>query len=121
MPLDIFCNSTARFVSDLFGNPEDRFSHNEAHNKPTLIILLIVIIESHHVKTEFLHICENKYAITAQLISAFVFAIRIVQSFYLNPKFQVSSHLLWLYIWVCVGHPKTGFLTTRLNLNRVLL
>ena len=30
MPLDIFCNCTARFVSDLVGNPEDRFSHNEA-------------------------------------------------------------------------------------------
>ena len=30
-PLAIFCNSTARFVSDLVGNPEDRFSHNEAH------------------------------------------------------------------------------------------
>ena len=26
----IFCGSTARFVSDLVGNPEDRFSHNEA-------------------------------------------------------------------------------------------
>ena len=30
-PLTIFCESTARFVSDLIGNPEDRFSHNEAH------------------------------------------------------------------------------------------
>ena len=41
--------------------------------------------------------------VTAKLISAFVFATRIVQSlFYLNPKFQVSSHLLWLYIPVCV-------------------
>ena len=41
---------------------------------------------------------------TAKLISAFVFAIRIVQSlFYLNPKFQASSHLLWLYSPVCVG------------------
>ena len=26
----IFCGCTARFVSDLVGNPEDRFSHNEA-------------------------------------------------------------------------------------------
>ena len=26
-----FCGSTARFVSALVGNPEDRFSHNEAH------------------------------------------------------------------------------------------
>ena len=29
-PLAIFCGSTAWFVSDLVGNPEDRFSHNEA-------------------------------------------------------------------------------------------
>ena len=29
-PLTIFCDCTARFVSDLVGNPEDRFSHNEA-------------------------------------------------------------------------------------------
>ena len=29
-PLAIFCGSTALFVSDLFGNPEDQFSHNEA-------------------------------------------------------------------------------------------
>ena len=43
-------------------------------------------------------------AVTAQLISAFVFAIRIVQSLYfLNPKFQASSRLMWLYSLVCVG------------------
>ena len=37
-------------------------------------------------------------AVTAQLISAFVFATRIVHSLYfLNPKFQASSHLLRLY------------------------
>ena len=29
-PLAIFYSCTARFVSDLVGNPEDRFSHNEA-------------------------------------------------------------------------------------------
>ena len=27
----ILCGCTARFVSDLVGNPEDRFSQNEAH------------------------------------------------------------------------------------------
>ena len=27
----ILCGCIARFVSDLVGNPEDRFSHNEAH------------------------------------------------------------------------------------------
>ena len=31
------------------------------------------------------------------------FATRIEQSFFLNPKFQASSHLLWLYSPVCVG------------------
>ena len=30
-PLAIFCGCTALFVSDLVGNPEDRFSHNEAY------------------------------------------------------------------------------------------
>ena len=29
-PLAILCGCTARFVSNLVGNPEDRFSHNEA-------------------------------------------------------------------------------------------
>ena len=43
-------------------------------------------------------------AVTAQLISTFVFAIRIVQSlFYQNRTFQASSHLQWLYSPVCVG------------------
>ena len=33
-----------------------------------------------------------------------VFATRIVQSLYfLNTKFQASSHFLWLYSPVCVG------------------
>ena len=30
-PLVILCGCTARFVWDLVGKPEDRFSHNEAH------------------------------------------------------------------------------------------
>ena len=30
-PLAIFSGSTARFVSDLVENPEDRFSHDQAH------------------------------------------------------------------------------------------
>ena len=29
--LAIFCGSTAQFVSDLVGNPEDRFSRDAAH------------------------------------------------------------------------------------------
>ena len=43
-------------------------------------------------------------AVTAQLISTFVFTTQIVQSLYfLKPKFQASSHLLWLYSSACVG------------------
>ena len=42
--------------------------------------------------------------VTAQLISAFVFATQIVQFlFFLNLKFQASNHLLWLQSPVCVG------------------
>ena len=53
-------------------------------------------------------ICENKeqisFAVTAKLIRTFVFATRMVQSlFFLNPKFQVTSYLLWLHSLVCVG------------------
>ena len=52
-------------------------------------------------------ICENKDADQLRgkpLISAFVFAARIVQFlFYLNPKFQASSSFLCLYRPVCVG------------------
>ena len=47
---------------------------------------------------------QISFGVTAKLISAFVFATRIVQSLYfLNPKLQASSHLLWLYSPVCVG------------------
>ena len=64
-------------------------------------------------------ICQNKgadqFAVTAKLISAFVFATRIVQFLYfLNPKFPVSSHLLCLYSPVCVGNHIVGFPTRRL-------
>ena len=39
-----------------------------------------------------------------QWFSAFVFATRTVQSLYfLNLKFQASSHLLWPHSPVCVG------------------
>ena len=46
---------------------------------------------------------QISFAVTAKLISAFVFATRIVQFlFYLNPKFQASSSFLCLYWPVCV-------------------
>ena len=51
---------------------------------------------------------ENKgqisFAVTAKLISAFVFSTRTVQFlFYLHPKFQASSTFLCLCSFVCVG------------------
>ena len=36
-PLAIFCGCTARFVSDLVGNSEDRFSYDAARSTLTLI------------------------------------------------------------------------------------
>ena len=53
-------------------------------------------IEPRCEKTGFLHMRkQSRRSAAAQLISAFVFAIRIVQSLYfVDPKFQASSHLL---------------------------
>ena len=46
---------------------------------------------------------QIRFAVTAKLISAFVFATRIVQTLYfLNPKFQDSRYFLWLHSPVCV-------------------
>ena len=48
---------------------------------------------------------QIKFAVTAKLISVFVFATRIVQFlFYLNQKFQDSSSFLRQYRLICVGH-----------------
>ena len=66
------------------------------------------IIEPRREKTGCFAYVKTKtqisFAATAKLISAFVFALRIVQFlYYLNLKFQASSRLLWLYSPVCVG------------------
>ena len=57
-------------------------------------------------------ICENRDADqlrgNREADQVFVFATLIVQSiFFLNPKFQASSHLLWLCSPVCVGLGRT--------------
>ena len=47
---------------------------------------------------------QISFAVTVKLISAFVFATRIVLFLLcLTPKFQASSCFLWLYRSVCVG------------------
>ena len=68
--------------------------------------LLLFVLSLVVGKTGFFAYAKTKTQIsfaTAKLISAFVFATRIVQSLYfLNPKFQTSSNRLWLYRQVCV-------------------
>ena len=65
------------------------------------------LIEPRRKKTGLLHMRKQtqiSFAVTAKVISAFVFATRIVQSIYfLNPKIQASIHLLGLYSPVFVG------------------
>ena len=68
---------------------------------------------------------ENKaqisFAVTVKLMSAFVFAIRIVQSLFLNPKFQASSLLLSLYRSICVGpgrNPNGWFSHTQAHIEK---
>ena len=124
------------------------FSH--MHNVAFLMMWLtqeltgkFLLIEPPHGKTSNLHRRKTKaqisFALTAKLISAFVFATRIVQFLlYLTPKFQASSHLLCWYSLICVGpgwkphywfshevaqltytsssHVTSGFTTTQLRL-----
>ena len=48
-------------------------------------------------------ICENKGADQGLCFPYMVFPTWIVQSLcFLNPKFQATSHFLWLYSLVCV-------------------
>ena len=59
-------------------------------------------------------ICENKDAdqlrSNCAAIQRLCFRSRIVQSlYYLNPKFQASSYILWLHSLVCVGNPEDRF------------
>ena len=72
--------------------------------------ILVHLQLSRHMGKQTICLGENKgadqlrSAVTAKLISAFVFATRIVQFLYfINPNFPASSHLLCLYSLVCVG------------------
>ena len=69
--------------------------------------LRYLVFEPRHEKPFFVYAktkAQTSCAVTAQLISAFVFATKIVQSlFFLNLKFLASSHLLWVCGPGCVG------------------
>ena len=82
----------------------------------------VVLFEPPHGKTNNLHMRkQNHRSVTAKLISAFVFATRIVHFlFYLNRKFHASCSFLCLYRSVCVRpvrkpHSSVGFPKRRLN------
>ena len=80
----------------------------DLHVSPATEVSLLPSSEPPRRKTNNLHMRKQRrrsasFAVTAKLISAFVFATRIVHFiFFLNPKFPVSSHLLCLYSSVCV-------------------
>ena len=77
-------------MSDLVRNPEAWISHNEAHMSPVVRKLLFCM----NAKTK----TQISFAVTAKLISAFVFTTYIVQSLYfLYTKFHTYSPLVWLY------------------------
>ena len=78
-----------------------QFNHCEKKEEKNCYIMCRVMrkLDFAYAKTK----TQISFAVTAKLISAFVFATRIVQSlFYLNPKFHGSNHLVWLYSPVCV-------------------
>ena len=65
-----------------------------------------------------------RFAVTVQLISAFVFSTQIVQSLcFLNLKFKAFNDPLWLYKSDLVGKSEDRFLsdTTKYNKSHVLL
>ena len=74
--------------------------------------------EQRHEKTNILHM-QISFTVTTKLISAFVFATGIVQSlFFLQPKFPVSCHLLWLHspVWADLDrNHNISFLMMRLK------
>ena len=61
--------------------------------------------EPRHEKTCFLHICENKEAdqLCGNRATDQHLCFRYMSFFFLNQKFQASSHHLWQYSLVCVG------------------
>ena len=69
-------------------------AHVNLHYKMSLVLR----------KLTFLHMLkQRRRSATAQLVGAFVFTAYIVRLLlFLNPNFQASSHLLWLYSPICV-------------------
>ena len=110
----IYVGVTAQLICTfVFANAKIWFSHHAAQIMTCVRYCKSpkhwdALNEPRHKKTDFCAYAKAKtqisFAVTAKLISVFVFATWILQSLYfLNPKFQVSSDLVWLYSPVCVG------------------
>ena len=112
----IICDRTARLMSELVGNPEDRFSRDAAHISrfPVTSASVIAVLDIKREdplnrvmrKPVFLCMRKQRRRSAAQLTIAFVFGTWIVQSLnFINPKFQASRHLLCLRTCssICVG------------------
>ena len=86
-----------------------------------VIAYLLLLYEPRSEKTIFAYAktkTQISFTVTVKLISAFVFATRIVQSLYfLYPKFRASSHLVWLYSPVCLGPGRKPRITRLILLN----
>ena len=61
----------------------------------------MVRIEPRYEKTGFLHIRKQTREADQRL--CFRYTDSTIPRYYLNPKFQASSHLVWMYSPVCVG------------------
>ena len=92
-----------------------------------LLINLSLVVRNLHfayVKNKDADQLHSK-SVTAQLNIDIGFATRIEQSLYfLDTKFHVSSHLLWLYSLVCVrlvGNPQDRFSHTEAHFVILLL
>ena len=89
----------------------------------------ITLYEPRREKTGVLHYAKTKtqisFAVTAKLISAFLFTTRIVQSLYLlNPKFQASMHFCDCtarFVWDLVGNPENRFSCNEAHIQKNIL
>ena len=109
--------SFSETVSDIDFGPEVCYSHMEFNESifPTRFTFFKFTFELCHEKKRIFAYAKTKAQISfadAKLISTFVFATRIVQSFFFpNQKFQAFSLFQRLYRRFVSETQKTGFLT----------
>ena len=107
--IDLLTNITGTFIIVLFQFESSfQFFYTTCFSEIINTSMFYIPFKPPHRKTNNLHRrkqrCRSASRFSAKLISAFVYATRIVQFLlYLTPKFQASSHLLYLYSPVCVG------------------